>query len=448
VQTSLPVLAKTNAKFWESRVRIPSGRATFGVHLNHEGRRRFFDLRTPDRRAAASRARTLYADLLRLGWVGLIEQHRPHAARKDAPPVEQIATVGELCEAVGRLSTARPASVRASCAALRRIAADVSKIEAGKGRYAAKGAGRAAWLAAVNAISLTELTPARIEAWKLAYVANRAKLGEVKARAARNSCNSLLRQAKACCTKRLLRLMAEALKMPHPLPFEGVEFFPRQSMRYTGGVDVESVIVAANTELAQTDPEAFKAFLLALFAGLRRNEIDKLRWRSIDFDRCTVSIEAMPDFAPKAETSLGAVPLEPEVAGILRDLRAKEPRAIYFLQGDTSNVLKKTWHAYRAQSTFDRLTQWLRAHGIDTQRPLHTLRKEAGSLVCKSAGLFAASRFLRHADTQVTAMHYIEHRNAAVVGLGSLLAPLPASVKTGDFSEPIATKAKQRRAAQ
>lgn len=67
--------------------------------------------------------------------------------------------------------------------------------------------------------------------------------------------------------------------------------------------------------------------------------------------------------------------------------------------------------------------RWLRRRGVEGAKPLHTLRKEAGSIIATKAGIFAASRFLRHADMQVTSMHYADHKERVTVDIESLLAP-------------------------
>jgi hypothetical protein len=41
---------------------------------------------------------------------------------------------------------------------------------------------------------------------------------------------------------------------------------------------VAELIEAAEDELAGPEPEQFKIFVLAVMAGLRRNEIDKAEW--------------------------------------------------------------------------------------------------------------------------------------------------------------------------
>jgi integrase len=166
---------------------------------------------------------------------------------------------------------------------------------------------------------------------------------------------------------------------------------------------------------------------------LRRSEADKLRWSSIDFERGLVRIETHAHFAAKSETSLGEVPLDAEVSAILRGLRASEPQAEYVLAGGNPKPLLK-WQDYRANDTFKRLLDWLRARGVQGHKPLHTLRKEAGSLVCQKAGLFAASRFLRHADVAITAQHYAAQKDRVTIGLGSLLTSAPSNVVTAEFN--------------
>jgi len=56
-----------------------------------------------------------------------------------------------------------------------------------------------------------------------------------------------------------------------------------------------------------------------------------------------------------------------------------------------------------------------------SNKPLHTLRREFGSLVCAAHGIHAASRQLRHANIAITNMFYTDSRKRALTGLGHLL---------------------------
>ncbi|MHB1082154.1 MAG: site-specific integrase [Prosthecobacter sp.] len=423
-------LGKGDSRYWSQSGKLvsdPRWAGSFGCRIQAQGRREFFPLRTSNKASAAIKAARIYTDVAALGWNAAITKHKPDEKRTKG------ALTGDLIREASALAGVRPATLASNVSALRRIVASVAKIDATKGRFARCGDGRSAWLAAVDAVPLAKVTPAAVEAWKLAFVASRSANDENKARSARNTANATLRSAKSLFSKRLLRFITQRLELPSPLPFDGVEFFPRQSMRYVSTMDVEKIIAQAGTDLAATDSEAFKAFILCLFAGLRRNEADKLRWSSIDLDAGVMRIEAHEHFSPKAETSLGDIKIEAEAIPILRGMKASAPDAEYVLAG-VSPKTSLTWRPYRADETFARLGAWLKAQGVKSRTPLHTLRKEAGSLICQKDGLFAASRFLRHADVAITAQHYAAQKDRVTIGLGSLLTAPALNVVEGQFA--------------
>ena len=390
--SSKKTIGKADARYWLQPGKLYADsrcRGSLSCKIQVNGRRESFPLRSSNKSAAASKAAKIYGDVSALGWDAAMAKHKPNEA-----PVKGC-TVGNLIRAVKELADVRPATLATNVAAFRRIVAHIAKIDASKSRYAARGTGREAWTAAVESVPLAKITPDAVEAWKLVFVSSRAAGSEIKGRSARNTANTILRCAKSLFSKRLVKFIGKRLELPAPLPFDDVEFYPRQSMRYTSTMDVEALLSAARDKLAASDPEAFKALVLCLFAGLRRNEADKLRWNSIDFERGVIRIEAQADFAPKAETSLAEVPIDPEVCSILRGQRAAAPKAEYVLAGGNAKA-EASWRNYRAEKTFQRLTTWLRAHGVNARTPLHTLRKEAGSLICQKAGLFAASGHSRH----------------------------------------------------
>ena len=53
---------------------------------------------------------------------------------------------------------------------------------------------------------------------------------------------------------------------------------------------------------------------------------------------------------------------------------------------------------------------------------MHTLRKEAGSIIATQHGIFAAAQFLRHSDIKVTAEHYADKKTPTAIDVASLLA--------------------------
>jgi integrase len=211
--------------------------------------------------------------------------------------------------------------------------------------------------------------------------------------------------------------------VPDPLPFAGAEFYPRESMKYQSKLDPAILLRVAKKLLAESDPETFKALLLALGAGLRRGEIDRLLWRQIDFDAGMIHIEATDAGGLKTEDSAGDVPIDLTMVSLLRGFRAKASGQFVIEEGTGLTASKPWGQRYRCEDVFFRLNHWLRQHGVDTRKPIHTLRKEAGSIIATKAGIHAASQFLRHADIQVTSMHYADHKERVTVDMGALLPP-------------------------
>ena len=270
----------------------------------------------------------------------------------------------------------------------------------------------------MGAVKIAGLTPERIQRWKLAFI-QRAGTDPTKQRTARISVNSLMRQAKALFSKKLLRFVS--LRMPNPLPFDGVEFEPRQSMRFHSKVDIQALIAAAQAELAPGSAdqrEQFKVFVLSLCAGLRRNEIDKLEWRAFNFRTHVVHIGATEFFQPKTEESCGDIELDPEVAAIFEAL-SKTAAGRFVIDSGRAPIVGATYSTYRCKVIFDALVAWLRSKGIASQKPIHELRKEFGSMIANKHGIFAASRALRHTDVAITNQHYADTSKRITVGLSS-----------------------------
>ena len=208
-------------------------------------------------------------------------------------------------------------------------------------------------------------------------------------------------------------------------------------MKYHSKIDPQQLLLAASAELAESDPGAFLALLLALGSGLRRAEIDRLLWRQVHPDAIHVEITEVSSL--KSVDSHGAVAIDSTLSSILQGFRARA-KSEYVIESDTAATPPTApWgRRYRCQSTFDRLIGWLRARGIDSRSPIHVLRKESGSLIATQHGIYAASRFLRHADLQVTAMHYVDHKARVTVDMSGLLAKniseLPSKAKRASGS--------------
>src|SRR5262249_689189 len=86
-----------------------------------------------------------------------------------------------------------------------------------------------------------------------------------------------------------------------------------------------------------------------------------------------------------------------------------------------SNDQPKHWNHYRCDHHFKELITWLRKKGVATRTPIHTLRKEFGSLINQKFGIFAASAALRHSSISVTREHYVDKKERVSLDIGELL---------------------------
>src|SRR4029453_13905011 len=206
------------------------------------------------------------------------------------------------------------------------------------------------------------------------------------------SCNSTQRQALSLFGKKIARFMP----LPEPPPFQHVEFFPRQSAKYFSRIDARALLTQARDELAENESPAFLVVLIALAAGLRKGEIDTLCWQQIDFGRGVIRVEHTDKANLKSSDSRGEVPIDASVVELLRGFHERATGAFVIKSGDNVSGPRAWGRHYRAQSVFDRVTDWLRRHGVTAKKPLHELRKELGALITAEHGIYAASHVLRY----------------------------------------------------
>jgi len=261
------------------------------------------------------------------------------------------------------------------------------------------------WVDKVEAIKLSRLTPARVQAWKVRYLkAHESNPAQYKR--AKRTVNSLLRNSKALFGKKSLRFIE--LSLPDPLPFDGIEFEKVGKPHYKSEFNSDELIKDAQGELADSQPEAYKIFILALAAGLRRGEIDTLMWSQVDFESKAIRIEATAYGGTKSDSSEADVDIHDSLVSCLSDWQG-EARSIFVIESEGASS-SSDYHHYRCQRHFERLVAWLRAKGIRANNPLHALRKEFGSSICQQAGIYAASLQLRHSDIRITRDYYLDKK--------------------------------------
>lgn len=190
-------------------------------------------------------------------------------------------------------------------------------------------------------------------------------------------------------------------------------------MKYRSRIDLPKLIEAANENLKRSDPQCYGIFLLAVAAGLRRKEIDLLEWSSFRWEENVIRIQPTNFYRPKSEDSIGDVQIDAEVMAIFRNYFAKA-NGPFVIPSSRSPKTVLRGDYYRCETQFERLNAWLRLQGVVDEKPLHTLRKEFGSLVNRAHGIHAASKALRHADINVTNNFYTDSRGQVTPGLAKL----------------------------
>ena len=407
---------KNDSRYWRSRIFRPlnaRGQASphYSMRLQIKGKRMAFSLGTGNADAAARKAAGVYTDFLTLGVEAALAKYRPQKA------AEGITRVGEWIQAARSVTTVNPATFALYAAALRKIVGDIIRVKRNRKRFGPKRGGARAYREAIDATPLALLSPAAIQKWRLEYVKRAKTPAEEHSR--KTSCNSTLRQARSLFGKKITRF----LPVPEPVPLQQVEFFPRQSAKYFSRIDAKTLLTQARDELAGKDSPAFLAVLLALAGGLRKGEIDTLCWHQIDFDRAVIRVEHTDKASLKSADSRGEVPIDASVVELLRGFHARAT-GVFVIESGGVVLGPRMWgRSYRAQNVFDRVTSWLRKHGVTARKPLHELRKELGALITAEHGIYAASRVLRHADLSTTAAHYTDLKTRPTIPVGDWLTP-------------------------
>lgn len=427
-------LGKTHQDYWPSKLRkrwyewegktveIPN----WQVRIAHLGRREWFNLGTPNKAAAAATARNIYISLVANGWQSTLAKYKP-----DMLLSGDVATVGAYLQQVKAQSGLRQVTFEIYARKFRTLVAGLFNIDGGSEKFDYVNGGRAKWLERINRVRLDKLTSDRIENWKTACLKEAEKKNPLAYKQTKTTLNSIIRGSKALFTADITKKISA--KLPSPLPLRDVENVSVERSRYKSTFNVNALLTAANHELARSagedaeeNRECFKIFLLAIGAGLRRDEIDTLSWLQIDWTRNVIRVETTIHTAAKSHDSENEVDVDPGLLKILKGYMA-ESQSQFVISSPIQPRPNVRYHHYRCDRLFNRLIKWLRAKGVASRSPIHCLRKEFGSQIAKQGGIFAASLALRHSDIQLTRDYYLDKKTVVVFPIGKLLKPRPIS---------------------
>ena len=428
--TSRPArLPRTHQDYWLSRLFVPKwtrdGKQVdvpkLAVRIAYKGRRETFTLNTTNKAAASATARDIYVSLNSPtgGWGPTLKHYKPRTERRVESP-----TVGEFITAARAVATVRPLSFESYASKFRTLVAAITGKEGDTRKNDHVGAidpktgkrglpGAKVWRAEVEAVKLSRITPEAVTRWAVRYITKKGKTPEAR-RHATSTVNALVRNSASLFAEKITRHLAH-LSLPKPHPFENVELPKAEKPRYQSRFSREILYAKAEAELWNAaGPEAagrrelFTILVLGLFAGLRRSEIDALRWSQFDWERGFVFIEASEHSDVKSANSAAAVRLAPSLLALLKEKHetAKSPFVIESTAAVTAPGADR-YYRYRCDCHFKKLAAWLRNNGLKgEQKPLHTQRKEFGSFINEAFGLGAAADALRHGNANLTRDYY------------------------------------------
>jgi len=153
---------------------------------------------------------------------------------------------------------------------------------------------------------------------------------------------------------------------------------------------------------SELEPAQTLIVLLALKLGLRSGEIAaaRLEWLRQTGPRqwvFRVKEEADDKFKPKGR-ELRDFPVADTLAREILSLRG-ESVSHYLVPNNLTGKQR-----LKSEAAF--VTMWLRLKGIKERRPVHTMRKECGSVLATTYNLLVASRVLGHHSITVTEKYY------------------------------------------
>lgn len=358
--------------------------ATYSVRIQHLGQRKAFNLHTSNRDEAARKARDLFVEIKAHGWDSV-------APRKADVP-ERPPTVGDMVRILEtRVTHLAPNSLAQYATALRQLASQIEGISAAS-------TGRDSWRSRVDMLPLAVITPQSVREWRTAKQ-KKASKDRIKMAKVINSINSILRNARGCFSDAMQPHYRDAGYGEIPCPFKGVKLEgPKQNRAYRSAIDAQDLIDAIN-DIPQIETRI--VLLLALTFGLRRSEIDRLRWEHVDLNAKTISIQTTEEGSVKSAHSERTIGIPDWFVPVLEKIKPVQPDCLHVISGTKSPSSR-----YRAELAFKSAVQWLRDRGITGTHPLHTLRKEFGSHIAAAHGLHAAAKLLGHVDfSNVTALY-------------------------------------------
>jgi integrase len=445
--------AKTDIRYWNGAI-FKDSSANYFARIQLHGKRRKVSLRTGTKKQAAEVAKDLHAKVSEFGWIDGMAETFGEAGR-----IKSKATLGDWIEAVRLTGFFSPVTLGQNRGKTRTIAEAIRSgvvtigQEGDRSRFG-RGPNADKWRARVDTVLLEDLTEEKIGWWRRNHIA-RFVDNPADLKSARISVEAYIRGGKSLFQPKVVKLLAGSIALPKFIPFRDVEAEKVPKSKYVSEIESPGALLIAGrrdlwgataeslrslayrakgldpadvatnpkeqahfAKLAEYHHGAFQILTLGLCLGLRREEIDRLQWKQVRWEKKLIVIEETDCFAPKADSG-GEVAFDAGLVSLLKDWQSKASGR-FVIEGVDPKELPVSLK-YRAKKSGEVLIGWLRGKGITrAKKPIHALRKEFGAEVCKVAGVHAAASVLRHSDIRTTTDHYTDRRGHTTGGFGNV----------------------------
>ncbi len=416
--------SKTTAAYWSKKIYLEKKdgwqSATYFVRMQAKGVRKKVRLESSVKEDAATEAADLYLDILAKGWPADEEFSLLAPATADLSKDPTVAEWIEMAKHKADGCGVRPESVAKYSESLRTVVSEILGM-----RRARKTEERAK----IDAFHISGLTKEVLQTWVASRMESARQLDTIKNLRAHNTIRSLVTNAKALFSERILEAIGVLEGSLPYVPFHRLrlpaKFAPGYSSRYNPELlmraaanELGSATGAILSEAAASRYEQWKILYLAQVAGLRFKEIDNLRVQDISIKANRITVRTQETFKPKTASSAAEVLVSPDAGKVLAKM-LEHTTGPWFIKGGRSQQ-----NHYRAGLYHDELISWMRNYKegdfrpfTDVQKPIHELRKEAGTLVNELHGLNETKNFLRHSSITTTAASYVGSKGNITTGL-------------------------------
>src|SRR5216684_7507937 len=136
----------------------------WAARIQWRGRRELFNLKTSNKAAAAARAKDIYTTLVGTGWDETLEKFKPEMARKS------VSTIGDFLSELRGHWSGKPKTFEDYCRSFRTILSQIFGVKGGREKFDYINGGRDAWIAKIDRIKLADVTPDKVNKWRIAFV--------------------------------------------------------------------------------------------------------------------------------------------------------------------------------------------------------------------------------------------------------------------------------------